>query len=362
MIGWMPHSINPVYASVRFRCFYPLRSLHSSSIPCELYDKSRSESYNTVVIQELLCLQDDTKPYPTGAAIVQEMRRLKLHGVKLVVDSCDNHLHQTKPNENWRVAAENLAEMFQLADHLVFSTVTLSEELLKKIPSTIPFSVIGDAVESSSDLYNVPLWRQMISKHYFSSAISAYQLTKCLAQTRDDGFCPIVWFGNHGTSYAGGGMESLDGFRDLLHRLSNEVCPLSLTVISNNKTKFDHVTSNWKIPTHYCDWSRPTFYRLLKLHDICIIPIERSPYTICKTNNRLATALSCGLAVVADSIPSYLEFKDCCSLDDWEQGLTNYLQNSDKRQKDVLKGIDKINEHFSHDHIAQLWKNLFQSL
>lgn len=362
MIGWIPHSTNPVHAGVRFRCSYPLRSLSALSIPCELYDSSRSDRYSTVVIQEFLCLQDDKNAYPTGAAIVQEMKCLKRQGVKLIIDSCDNHLYQPKTNEKWRAATEYLAEMLQLADHLVFSTTTLSEEMLKIIPSTAPVSIIGDAVETSTDLYSIPWWRQVISKYYYIANYSAYQLTQELELTRNAGGINLVWFGNHGSLIAGGGMEPLQGLHDLLHHLSNNLRPLSLTIISNNRTKYEQITNDWKIPTHYCDWYRPTFYRLLHIHDICVIPIELNPYTLCKTSNRLATAISCGLAVVADSIPSYLEFKDCCSLDDWEQGLTDYLLNTDKRQNDVSKGMDKIKKNFSHEHIAQLWENVFNSL
>ncbi len=114
---------------------------------------------------------------------------------------------------------------------------------------------------------------------------------------------------------AGGGIETLQRLRDLLTRLSNKIRPLSLTVISNKRIKYEQVTSDWEIPTHYCDWHRPNFYQLLRMHEICLIPIERNVFSKCKTNNRLVTAISCRLSVVADSIPSYLDFKHCCSLD-----------------------------------------------
>lgn len=360
MIGWMPHSTNPVYAGVRFRCFYPMRTLNDLSINCELYDVTHIDRYTTVVIQELLCFPDDKKPYPTGDGIVEEMKHLKAKGVKLIIDTCDNHLYQPFPNEKWQAAKKHFNEMLQLADHLVFSTETVSNEIQKNIPVKLPISIIGDAIETQEDLYSVPLWRRMLSKYYYIDNYSAYELRQQLKRTSKAGGMKLVWFGSHGSSIASGGMTSIQTLRDLLHRLSKDVRPLSLTVISNHRTKYEQITSDWKIPTYYCDWSRPTFYRLLKMHDICVIPIERNSFTLCKTNNRLVTAIACGLAVVADSIPSYLEFKDCCSLDDWEHGLSNYLSDDELRRIDVTAGQTLIEKNWSHENIGQLWADVLQ--
>lgn len=101
------------------------------------------------------------------------------------------------------------------------------------------------------------------------------------------------------------------------------------------------------IPTRYLGWSRATFLAALKLHDVAVIPVARTPYTDCKSNNRLLLALQCGLAVCASRIPSYAEFADVCELDNWEAGLEAYLRSPARRQQHVARAQQMIQAHWT---------------
>ena len=133
-------------------------------------------------------------------------------------------------------------------------------------------------------------------------------------------------------------------------------------MISNSRQKFDRLIAPWSVPTHYLEWSPLTFPPALRAHQIALIPVTQNPFTWCKSNNRLATALAAGLGVVADTIPSYQEFAQFCRLDDWEKGLCDYVGDPAVRSRDVQAGQALVSRFCSPERIADAWQGFFTTI
>jgi hypothetical protein len=171
----------------------------------------------------------------------------------------------------------------------------------------------------------------------------------------------LVWFGIHGGPHHEHGMGDLLRIRPVIEQLHRRH-RVQLTVISNSREKFDRLITPWSVPTHYLEWSHLTFLPALRAHQIALIPVTQNPFTRCKSNNRLATALAAGLGVVADTIPSYQEFAQVCRLDSWEQGLSDYVKDPGLRSRDVRAGQALVSRVCSPERIADEWQGLFTAI
>jgi len=172
----------------------------------------------------------------------------------------------------------------------------------------------------------------------------------------------IAWYGMAGSGRAPSGMRDLLQIAPVLERLSGEF-PLRLTVISNSREAWEKEIRPLGLPTRYLEWgSHGRFCGLLPRHDLCLIPVNRNPYTLCKSNNRLALSLYLGVPVVADAIPSYREFEPFCVLDDWEGGLRRYLGSAEARQADAAAGQQYVRERYGVERAAADWWSLFERL
>jgi hypothetical protein len=98
------------------------------------------------------------------------------------------------------------------------------------------------------------------------------------------------------------------------------------------------------------------------MHTIAVIPASENPFTRCKTNNRLVTALAAGLAVVASGIPSYRPFEACCVLENWSGGLRRYVLEPEQRERDVAAGQRLVRRDWTLARIADHWQRYFDGL
>lgn len=344
-VGWYPVTRNPNIASVRLRCLNPIQHLHRTGFPVALYRPNcwKSRNYKIVVF---------SKNYSPGA--LDQAQRLKRDGVKIVFDLCDNRFYNPANVEAYNNDIRRLTTMAKLADRVVTSTPRLAEIVENEV-GVVPI-IIGDPLES----------RPRVSmRSYVDLAAQAPNIIRewaRLAEYRRQGLKGLVWFGNHGSSYAdAGGLQDLGRIKDALEDMVKKT-PFFLTVISNNYAKYLRVVKGWQVPSLYFHWNPLTFRRLLSLNEICVIPIHSNPFTICKTSNRVAEALNSGLAVVADPIPSYQEFSEAIVLGDWRYGLATYLTSDIERASAVRRGRSLVESKCSLREIAGHWKNLFEEL
>jgi glycosyltransferase involved in cell wall biosynthesis len=243
--------------------------------------------------------------------------------------------------------------MLRLADHLVASTPEVAAVIAAEVGADQPVTVIGDAVEERILGIKQPIPVRWVRRRQLRSLLAQ------LEHGRNEGIeASLVWFGIHGGPHHEHGMSDLERIRPVLERIHRRH-KLQLTVISNSRTKFASLIGSWSFPTHYLEWNPTTFLDALRGHDIAVIPVTQNPFTRCKSNNRLATALSLGLAVVADSIPSYREFGRFCRLDDWDQGVIDYIRDPELRRSHVEEGRQYVMQKYSLERIADAWERLF---
>lgn len=338
LVGWRPAADDPRVASVRIRCLNPLAELRRAQYPVELYDPARRETYSAVVFSKIY---DD--------ATQAEAARLRESGAWVVLDLCDNHFYDAGSSEVVRAASARLRRMLGLADELVASTETMAAVLREETGGRTPITVIGDAVETAIDAPRTAPWSRWLARRKLRSLLSQLDAS---AATR------LVWFGSHGGPAGEHGMGDLETIRPLLESLHGER-PLSLTVISNSAEKFERLISRWRLPTQYLAWHPATFLEALRAHEIALIPIQDTPFTRCKTNNRLVTALAAGVAVVATGIPSYRPFAGVAALDDWPGGLRRYIFDPEGRRQAVAAGQALVQREWTLPLIADQWRRYF---
>jgi len=329
-------------ASVRIRCLNPLRELQARGYPVERFDPRRRDRYAAVIF---------SKRYDDVA--YAEARRLRARGAHVVLDLCDNHFHNPDNLAVLRAAAAQLRRMADEADVLVASTEAMADALRAEVGPGRQVTVIGDAVETTVEGVSGPPWSRWWARRRLRDLGSRLEW--------DAARTPLVWFGSHGGPSGDHGMGDLESVRPVIESLGGEH-PVSLTVISNSAEKYDRLIRPWSVPTHYLQWNADTFLAALRLHRIAVLPIRESPFTRCKTNNRLVTALAAGVAVVATGIPSYRPFADCCALDDWLGGLRRYILDAEKRRRDVTAGQRLVERDWVVPVIADQWQRLFDGL
>jgi hypothetical protein len=343
-IAWKPRFSDPRVASTRIRCLNPLSELQSRDYPVELFHPRRVRQYAAVIYSKIY---DD--------ATFREAKSLQNRGVRIVLDLCDNHFYNPNGLASLKKAGEQLKRMMTLADELVASTAAISEVMRAELSTPQNITIIEDAVETEIRGVRTLFWARWWEKNQLG------RLLRQLEAGNQKGRTPLVWFGIHGGPNAEYGMLDLLKVRPLLEKM-NRTYPLSLTVISNSKQKYDRAIKPWSFPTYYLNWQADTLLPALRSHAIAVIPISQNPFTRCKSNNRLALSLNVGLAVVADSIPSYQDFAEVCCLDNWETGLENYLFDAELRRRHVERGQTIIARDWNPAQIAEKWRNFFDTL
>ncbi len=340
-VGWKPQNDEPRVASTRIRCLNPLKALQAQGFPVELYSEKQRDEYDVVVFLKAYNEND-----------IRLAEDLKAQGKLVVFDLCDNHFLM---NET-RVA--RLRRMFQLADYWVTSTPALAEvirEHLGGMGGYKPIHVIEDAVEETLITPSLDIWG-VIKARWQMAALSRF-----LGRQGHEDATHLVWFGTHQGSHRDSGLVHVQKLRPLLEMLADRH-PLTLTIISNSRESFEKHCAAWKIPLFYMDWSSHSFFQAMRRHHIAVIPIQVNEFTKVKTNNRIAISLYLGLGVVADSIGSYEEFTSCTFLDDWENGLLQYITRPQLMAAHVAQGQRIIAEHYSLPVIASRWENLFDAI
>ncbi|MDT8388238.1 MAG: hypothetical protein RQ736_12040 [Thiogranum sp.] len=337
-IGWKPQNYESRVASVRIRCLNSIRELRAQGFPVELYRDRHQKTYKSVVFSKAYNARD-----------IELAERLKSRGTRIIFDLCDNHFLLSDER------VDRLARMFAIADCWVVSSQAMADVVRRKFDSTKPLWVIEDAVEEhlNGQLLDV---RGRLQARWQLRGLRGF-----LDSVANRKAVHLVWFGNHKASYGDSGLAHVRKLRPLLEKLHVRR-PLTVSVISNSRDAFNEVFRDWKIPVYYIDWSAHTFLAALKLHDVAVIPIDVNEFTEVKTNNRIALSLNQGLGVVADSIPSYRVFSDCSFLDNWEQGLTAYMDHPQIIEEHVRCARHLIHEQFSIPVIAARWRSLFDSV
>jgi len=326
-VAWIPAAdINR--AGSRLRAFLPCRYLKQAGYDCEIFKSKNSTQYDLVIFQ---------KAYSPQHRSLAET--LQCQGVKIALDLCDNDLYELN-NQTWKTRGENLKQFLSLTDAVSVATEALSQ----RIPH-LQTTIIDDAFDAVqlNQFYHLFLVTQGTFKPLRSDCLK------------------LIWFGNKGRRNPLSGLICLAGIFPILEKL-NHLYALSLTIVSDSQTLAHQYTESLNFPVHYYPWSRTTFPYVLRQHDICLIPNNINPYTVCKTNNRLLLSLRLGVPVIADEIPSYSEFKDFALFSNWFDNLVTYAVNPELRKNHVIQGQEYIRSHYTRDRTVRQWIDFIHSI
>lgn len=335
-VYFWPHTQNPNTASFRLRCLRVMEGLHHGGVTTRLY-KDGDAPENLVL----------SKRYDPIS--MQQALDLKINfGTKLYLDICDNHFYYKTPEPAAIKRADHLRLAVKSVDVVIASSEYLAEVIRNESDNCTPVVVIGDLVEFPHEPGLLEKIINLISFFRLKILESDIKKLGSVKSTR------LVWFGNHGSGYADGGMNDLHSIRTYLEDVHKEV-PVSLTIISNSRAKYKKLTEGWEVPVFYLPWNKTFFSIALHLHGISVIPIQKNPFTMAKTNNRVATSLIHGLRVIADEIPSYPYYKEFIIMNEWEKGFLMLAKSTPPHRSGF--NVEYFRE--ANEKIIEAWVSIF---
>ncbi|RZS47545.1 hypothetical protein [Sphaerotilus mobilis] len=340
--AWWPHTTQDRIASYRLRCRQVIESLTSRGLDVGLFDSKASPPACLVLSKRY-----DARSLATACDLRQRA------GTRLVLDLCDNHFwFSDDPTGHLARRRDDLVQACNAVDLVIAASESLGD-VVRAETSARDIVVVPDAAESPSAPHWSVRWRHPKEQWQM------IRLRRWMSRTGIDRARRLVWFGNQGSSGVEGGMGDLSSIASAL-KSAHARKPLSLTVISNSASRHAEVTAGWPLPTFYLPWSSRTFSEALSLHSAAVIPIQRNPFTTCKTANRLLSASLHGLNTLADNIPSYTPFRACSVLDDWDFALGGYLDQAERRSLDVQHARALAMNDYSIEQIADRWRQALE--
>jgi hypothetical protein len=344
-IRWVPFSMNQNVASLRLRCVLPAKWLASHGHAVEISRRPNAEGADVVVF---------SKCYDEVARSSAE--RFRSSGSKVLLDLCDNHFFSDVEGATFHERKANLISMIGTCDAVVTASEQLASVVRAEVANAPAIFCVPDPLEDLNELAAAAPFRDWMHWPRW------LKWKASILARRKEGAVGLVWFGNHGVNYSkNGGMTDLLRLRDIIESMGRSH-RVYLSVVSNSRQRFLEVTRGWRVDTFYLPWSSRFFAPALRLNDISVIPIDQNPFTCSKTANRLALSLSEGLAVVADSIPSYEPYSDVTRLNCWEQGLSDYIGRADLRLRDAELGRERVRRDFSMERIGMAWQRVLQQV
>lgn len=341
--GWWPRSTENKTASYRLRCAQIIHELQRQDIDCGVWKPGLSAPSVLVL----------SKRYDAESLrVATEMRRD--FGTRLVLDLCDNHFYASDSDPAWQRRAELLRHAVSCVDTVIASTPTLGDVIQRECSDSGTLEIVGDAAELPDTLVGSVGVGGLLAEWRLGA------LARRLAKLVPDKNRRLVWFGKHASRYADGGMSDLRSVLGNIEHVHAQK-PVHLTVISNSRKTYQRVMHGCGVPVSYLPWNARTFSRALRLHGTCVIPIGSNPFTVCKTNNRVATALLHDLSVVADSIPSYEELDNFVWLRDWKNGLSEATAGAPNASPRRHSGASFIRREYSLEAISKRWLDILSS-
>lgn len=310
-VRWVPTARSESVASARLRCYRPAVALAAAGWDSRISGRHGVTRADVVVFQ---------KAY--GERQLASAARLRQKGTAVVFDLCDNHFHNPDGDPALAERASRLRRMVGLADLVTVSTPTLAR--LVEHPNVV---VVDDAVEEVPPAPPLP---------------------------QADRLPRLVWFGNAGSLQAGYGMTDLSRILGALRAVS-ERCPFELVVVSNSEAAFATHVGGSGLQARYVLWSPGSASRELWAADLALLPVTANPFTVCKTGNRVVTALSHQTAVVAGRIPSYEEYAPFIRFEHWAENVEAYLADPTQRAADVAAAQRYIAGRFGPGLLTDQW-------
>jgi len=416
-VGWKVSANDVNVASVRYRAILPVLALKDKNISSTLFSDVNSVDvcdFDILVIVKGLTVAD--------LRIAHDAHKRNIPIVLDLCDNIFVESYGKRPNKKRRYSIPKIfAAIANISEAIVVPTETLATIVKDKVRNDIRVHVIPDGIEDDSlreEIINTMahmgakknsiieraekkvkithdvfrkfrkkcpdklftclflLIRKESKKVNIQSIFKScyrfltkkleklkfiiYRTRNRLNQTANTkGFKKVLWFGNHGAPYAKFGILDLLKLRKVLEKIAEEI-PLELIVVSNNVDKYTKYIKPFKLNTKYVEWSPRTINEHIRNSDIVVIPNSLDPFSISKSANRTALALSLGTPVVATSTPSLMPLKGCIILDNFKEGIMSYLNDPLLVQRHMRRAQKRIHELYSQDVIGTAWSDVLK--
>lgn len=353
LVHWLPHAWNPAYAGVRLRCLIPQGALARLGWRSRLLRDGQPLPREGVVVVQAKWLLDAGSPQALRQR-ADQLQQARDAGAQLVLDSFDNYFL----NESGDAARAQLLAAYREALPL-FKAFTVSSPGLQpllqaELPSGAAVQVVGDPVETPDTLSSYESWWRRHHPGRWAGHWRARQELREHRQARQQAR-QLLWFGNHGSAYAAGGMAELDRIIPQLNAVAVKQ-PLRLTVVSNSEQRYREVLAPATFEHRYRPWDRLHFLRLLGEHDLVLLPARLTAFTVAKSNNRMLLALAQGVPVMTDPLPDYLPWQAFCAMDDWDQ-LARHVHDPSSLAALASAAMPAIARDYSTAAIARQWRD-----
>ena len=314
-VRWVPTHPSPAIASARMRCHEPQAALAARGWDSNLLRRNGwFERPDIVVFQ---------KAYEP--AHLRLARRLHRQGTRVVLDVCDNHFDHPADNPVLADRARRLREMVAVSDLVTASTPTLA--------SLVPHGrvhVVDDFIEEPREV-------------------------RLTALPPRDGLPVVAWFGNVGSDVPRFGIVDLEAIVPELEEAA-AVEPFRLVVCTSSREAFEARIGPHRVPSTFVPWSPAAQGEILASAAAAVLPITPNPFTLCKTANRVATALLHGAPVIAGRVPSYEEFHPFIRFERWRESVVEVLRDPVGAWRQVEAGRDYVARRFAPEAIVRQWE------
>ena len=253
---------------------------------------------------------------------IQEVRRLRKLGARVVVDYTDHHLSQSGD------LAQFYRDLFQVAHALVVPSQAMSNMAHSLFQGCI--EVIPEPLEVS-----ITPW----------------------VPRNSAGITRALWFG-HGSN--------LPYLIEFLLNWDSRNPGIFVDLYSNREALQALARQNIRLPrgvrVDASAWSLAAVQKAAKLAEFCILPAGLDdPRKAGASANRLLTALALGLPVAADLLPAYRDFKDYF-VDIRGQEFLNFLSDLQAQGDRVRAAQAEVLPAFERTLIEERWYSVLSRL
>lgn len=341
-ISWLTKTDSNNSASYRMRVLIPAIKLQEYGLVSKIFKKKIPISIKSDFI--VLSKYYDEK------VLQNILSHIEKHNTKVILDICDNQFSNTGTPNSLREKARNQIDLLLKYIHCI----TVPSVELKRIfietfnyPQEKVF-IVEDCIDSPEKFTQV-----FHPNYFFSNLIFLFFKNRINKYPQKNRF---IWFGAAG-KHGGLGIDALINNVNTINKAITSIEGSTLTIVSNSYNKYSTFKKLANFKTFYIPWDNSTAQKILRMHNILLLPSAINNMTLGKSANRLITALSNGLVVVGDMLPSYSIFSD------YIQHPFNYenIILAHQKTENLQRPIKSILFNFEESILLE-WTKIFKTL
>lgn len=331
---------------MRYRALMPVLALGDAGVSAECITASAPLPSRDAIVHAIKPISKRDADWSHRAADA---------GRRLVVDLCDNVFVEGYGNAGHEFG-DRFRALASRAAAVSVPTQSLADCVVSQCAiDSARVSVVPDVAETPDVLARE---RALVSDDHrpgliarFRSRFARRSRLRAFRAIADGAPC-LIWFGNHGASYASYGLSDLLLFGDALRTVARSR-PILLFIVSNHVERYHGIASALGIRTRYVEWSEDVVDDLLAVSDICIVPNSGDEFSRTKSPNRALKALAAGVPVVATPTEAYGALGDAVWTGDPAEGMRRLLDDGTFRAAQLERARATIDAHYSLAALGQ---------